>query len=72
MSRNQTPDTAKQGRTAALVIAGAGLLAIFAPQLSRVFGGGVRLEMLFYLISLAAFIWSLVVTWNLWQKTKDK
>ncbi|WP_296420915.1 DUF5337 family protein [Pseudooctadecabacter sp.] len=72
MSDNRNTDTARQGRTAALVIAAGGILAIFAPQLARAFGGGVRLEMLFYLISLAAFIWSLVVTWNLWQKTKDK
>ncbi|SLN58376.1 DUF5337 family protein [Pseudooctadecabacter jejudonensis] len=72
MSNKSDETTARQGRMAALVIAAGGLLAIFAPQLSRMFGGGVRLEMLFYLISLAAFIWSLVVTWNLWQKGRDK
>ena len=72
MSTPSDKDVARQGRTVALVIAAAGLLAIFAPQITRAFGGTPRVEMLLYLISLAAFIWSLVVTWNLWQKTKDK
>ncbi|MEJ6477768.1 MAG: DUF5337 family protein [Octadecabacter sp.] len=27
-----------------------------------------RYEILFYLFSLAGFIWSLVVTYNIWQK----
>jgi len=69
-----TPDEqiAKTGRTVALVIAGAALLSIFAPQITRAFGATPRVEMLMYLISLAAFIWSLVVTWKLWQKTRDK
>jgi hypothetical protein len=72
MTQPTDQDIAKQGRTAAIVIALAGLLAIFAPQLTRLLGATPRVEMLFYLISLAAFIWSLVVTWKLWQKTRDK
>lgn len=63
---------AGQGRTAALVIAAGGLLAIFAPVITRTLGLAPRFEMLMYLMSLAAFIWSLVVTWKLWQKTRDK
>lgn len=63
---------ARQGRLVAIVIACAGLLSIFAPNIARLLGGHYRLEMLLYLMSLAAFIWSLVVTWNLWQKTKQK
>ena len=72
MTKPTDQDIAKQGRTAAIVIAIAGLLSIFAPQLTRLLGVAPRVEMLFYLISLAAFIWSLVVTWKLWQKTRDK
>ncbi|MCF2872117.1 DUF5337 domain-containing protein [Octadecabacter sp. G9-8] len=72
MTKPTDEDIAKQGRTAAIVIALAGLLSIFAPQLTRLTGASPRVEMLFYLISLAAFIWSLVVTWKLWQKTRDK
>lgn len=69
MSRDT--DIARQGRQAAIVIALAGLLSIFAPVIVRGLGLAPRVEMLFYLIALAAFIWSLVVTWKLWQKTRD-
>jgi len=72
MSKPTDQEIAKQGRTIALVIAAAGLLGIFAPQLTRLLGATPRVEMLFYLMSLGAFIWSLVVTWKLWQKTRDK
>ena len=72
MSTPSDKDIARQGRTVALVIAAAGLLAIFAPMMTRALGATPRVEMLLYLISLAGFIWSLVVTWNLWQKTKEK
>ena len=72
MSTPTDQETARQGRQIALVIAAAGLLAIFAPQLTRMLGATARVEMLFYLFSLAAFIWSLVVTWKLWQKTRDE
>ena len=72
MTKPTDQDIAKQGRTAAIVIAIAGLLSIFALQLTRLLGAAPRVEMVFYLISLAAFIWSLVVTWKLWQKTRDK
>ena len=72
MTKPTDQDISKQGRTAAIVIAIAGLLSIFAPQLTRLLDAAPRVEMLFYLISLAAFIWSLVVTWKLWQKTRDK
>ena len=72
MTDHHDQETAKQGRTVAIVIACAGLLSIFAPQLTRLLGATPRVEMLFYLISLGAFIWSLVVTWKLWQKTREK
>lgn len=71
MNGSHNQDTAKQGRMAAIVIALGGLLAIFAPQITALIGASPRVEMLLYLISLAAFIWSLVVTWKLWQKTRD-
>ncbi|SEW01887.1 hypothetical protein SAMN04488515_0675 [Cognatiyoonia koreensis] len=64
-------ERSRQGRTIAITIAVAGLLSIFAPGLVRLFGLAPRFEILFYLISLAAFIWSLVVTWKLWQNTRD-
>lgn len=71
MNTPQKPDAARQGRIIAIVIASAGLLSIAAPFIAQTLGGGYRLEMLLYLLSLAGFIWSLVVTWKLWQKTKE-
>jgi len=65
MTKQTDQEIAKQGRQVAIVIAAAGLLSIFAPQLTRLLGATPRIEMLFYFISLGAFIWSLVVTWKL-------
>lgn len=72
MTKPTDEQFAKTARTAAIVIALAGLLSIFAPQITTALGLAPRVEMLLYLISLAAFIWSLVVTWKLWQKTRDE
>ena len=66
-----TDETNRQGRIAALVIAAAGLGSILAPWIVAVTGLPARYEILIYLIALAAFIWSLVVTVRIWQKTRD-
>ena len=66
-----TDETNRQGRIAALVIAAAGLGSILAPWIVSVTGLPARYEILIYLIALAAFIWSLVVTVRIWQKTRD-
>ena len=62
-SANRGPDPARmrQGRIVALVIAGAGIIAILAPWLVQVLGLQARFEFLFYLASLGAFVWALVV-----------
>lgn len=70
MTQENTADIARAGRTAALVIAGGGLLAILAPVIIRATGLPARYEILLYLISLAAFIWSLSVAIRMWQKTR--
>jgi hypothetical protein len=51
----------RQGRIVALVIAGAGMLAILAPWLVQALGLEPRFEFLFYLASLGAFVWALIV-----------
>lgn len=71
MSKYSDQEVARQGRQAALVIIAAALLSIIAPWITRVTGLPLRYEVLFYLASLAGFIWSLVVTWRIWQKTRD-
>ena len=70
MDREKDTAEARQGRRVALVIAGAGLLSIFAPQIADALGLAPRYVILLTLISLAAFFWALVVTWLLWQKTR--
>ena len=72
MNDNHTSETQKEGRTIAIIIAIAGLLSILAPNIVETFGLEPRYEILFYLFSLAAFFWALVVTWKLWQKTRSK
>ena len=65
------PKLARQGRIAALVIAGAALLSIFAPVIVQALGLPRRYEILILLFALAAFIWSLVVAVRIWQKSRD-
>ena len=65
------PKLARQGRIAALVIAGAALLSIFAPVIVQALGLPARYEILILLFALAAFIWSLVVAVRIWQKSRD-
>jgi membrane protein implicated in regulation of membrane protease activity len=61
----------RQGRAAGVVIAVGGLLAITAPWLTNVLGLPMRFEMLFYLISLAAFVWALAVTLQIRRKRQE-
>ena len=62
---------ARQGRVAALVIAAGGLLAIFAPAIVQATGLPARFEFLFYLFALAAFLWAIVVTYQIWRKRRS-
>jgi len=72
MSEDDDRRIARQARAAALSIAGGGLLAILAPVLVRMAGLPLRFEVLLYLVALAAFVWALVVTWTIWQKTRKR
>ncbi|WP_299200630.1 DUF5337 domain-containing protein [uncultured Tateyamaria sp.] len=71
MSDQLDPKLARQGRIAALVIAGAALLSVFAPVIVQGLGLPARYEILILLFALAAFIWSLVVAIRIWQKSRD-
>ncbi len=70
MSDGHDEHTSKQGKQIAIVIALAAGLSVLAPEIVATVGLEPRHEILFYLISLAAFFWALVVTWKLWQKTR--
>jgi hypothetical protein len=67
MSDDRDRALARRGRMVALVIAGAGLAAIFAPYIVSMTGLAPRFEFLIYLGSMAAFLWALIVTWQIWQ-----
>ena len=71
MSEARDKAFARKGQTAGLGIAAAGLLAIFAPAVVGTFGLPPRYEILLYLFSLAAFIWAMVVVWQMWQMRID-
>ena len=62
----------RQGRIVALVIAGAGVLAILAPWLVQVLSLQPRFEFLFYLASLGAFVWALIVALGMLKRGADK
>lgn len=72
MSDRKRKDIASGARTVALVIAGSALLSILAPQIVEGLGLAPRFTILLTLFALAGFIWALVVTWKLWQKTRDE
>ncbi len=63
---------ARRGRIVALVIAGAGLAAILAPYIVTVAGLAPRFEFLIYLAAMAAFLWAIVVTWQIRRARQDR
>ncbi|RYH12358.1 DUF5337 domain-containing protein [Tropicimonas sp. IMCC6043] len=70
-SRDPDAAFARQGRLVAVVIALAGLLAIFAPALVNFTGLPARYEILFYIAALAAFVWAFVVAVGMWRSRSD-
>ncbi|MEL6205969.1 MAG: DUF5337 domain-containing protein [Pseudomonadota bacterium] len=62
---------ARRGRMVALVIAGAGLAALFAPVLVSGLGLPLRYEFLIYLAAMAAFVWALAVSIGIWRARRD-
>lgn len=59
---------ARQARTVAFVIAGAMLLWMGAQWIGGWIGLETRFVFLFDFAALAAFIWALVVTYQIWRK----
>lgn len=72
MDRKTDEALRRQGRIAALVIAGSGLAALAAPILVVLVGLPLRFEILIYLLALAGFSWALIVTFRIWRaRQKD-
>ncbi|MAY34139.1 MAG: hypothetical protein CMM86_16225 [Rhodovulum sp.] len=57
----------RQGRTAAIVIAGAMVLWMLAQFLGAKLGIAPRFMFLIDMATLAAFFWALVVTYQIWR-----
>ena len=70
MTENGKSDegTARQGRMVALVIAGTTILWLAAQWLGASLGWDARYVFLFDFAALAAFIWVLFVTWQIWRR----
>lgn len=73
MTKGPTPEDrqmAAQARMVALVLAGTMILWMGAQWLGGRFGWDARYVFLFDLAAMAAFFWTLVVTWRIWQRRK--
>lgn len=62
---------ARQARMVAFVIAGTMILWMGAQWLGGKMGWETRYVFLFDLAALAAFIWALVVTFQIWRRNKS-
>lgn len=71
MSADRDEALARRGRVVAVVIACAGLAAIFAPAIVQGTGLPQRYEFLIYLGAMAAFVWALVATVGIWRARGD-
>jgi hypothetical protein len=71
MDRDQDLRLARRARLVALVMAGAMVLWLGAQFLGGRFGLPPRYAFLFDFAALAAFVWSLYVTWQIWQARRN-
>ncbi len=62
---------ARQARLVALVIAMTMILWMAAQWLGGQMGWETRYVFLFDMVALAAFGWSLYVSWQIWKKRRD-
>lgn len=60
-----------KGRAAGLVIAITGLLWVLAQWIGPKVGLGPRYAILVDLMALAAFVWALIVTFQMWRTRRD-
>ncbi|MFC7703446.1 DUF5337 domain-containing protein [Plastorhodobacter daqingensis] len=63
---------AQQARLVAVVLVATMVLWIAAQWLGGRFGWEARFAFLFDLAALAAFVWSLVVTYRIWRRRQEK
>lgn len=71
MGRDEEQHLARQGRIVALVIAGSMVFWIVAQWLGPQLGMPGRFALLIDFAVLAALIWAMVVTYQIWRKRRD-
>ena len=72
MTNHPAPDArARQARLAALVLAGTMVAWMAAQWLGGHFGWEARYVFLFDLMAIAAFVWTMAVTWRLWRSRRQ-
>ena len=69
---DQDRQIARQGRIAALVVAGTMLIWMGAQFLGGQLGLPVRYVFLFDLAAIAALVWALFVTYQIWRMRRDQ
>jgi len=62
---------ARQMRVVAVVIAAATVLWLVLGEIGRQYGWPGRYALLIDLAALAAYVWALVVAWQLWRKRRE-
>lgn len=67
---NDDRNQSRQARLAAFVIAGTAVLWLGVQWLGGKMGWETRYVFLFDLAAIAAFIWALVVTYQIWRKRR--
>lgn len=68
MSDDKDAAFARAGRRIALLIAGAGLLAMLAPWLVQKLGLAPRFEIAIYLVAMACFVFAMVNLAAMWRR----
>lgn len=71
MARSQDMALARQARMIALVLVGTVVLWMAAQFVGGEMGWDVRYVFLFDLAAMAAFFWTMVVTYRLWRKRRN-
>lgn len=71
MASPQDMETARQARMVALVLLATVVLWMGASFLGGKFGWETRYAFLFDLAALAAFFWTMVVTYRIWRKRRS-
>ena len=71
MASPQDTGLAREARLVALVLVGTVVLWIGAQYLGGKMGWDVRYVFLFDLAAMAAFFWTMVVTYRIWRKRRS-